>query len=217
VNYPKVENISISSISDAIDKLHGKPCVLGYGFRKSRHAMVSGRASTINIVCSRGTLNISLEPISILEFISKPQFINPVLVMNVISTQDVYVAGLGGLIALNCVMKGFKGAIVDGAIRDLDEIVALDFPVWYKKESPLTFVNRLLSVEVGKDIFCGGVPVGHGDLIVADTDGAVCIPREKEREVLCLAEEIEIKEVEMAKVIRRTGSIGSAIKEVNRI
>jgi 4-hydroxy-4-methyl-2-oxoglutarate aldolase len=78
---------------------------------------------------------------------------------------------------------GLQGMVIDGAIRDVQGIKDLDFPVFCRA----TTLCASVKAEKGEwqvPISSGGVSVSPGDIIVGDADGVIVIPKEKEEEVL---------------------------------
>ena len=71
---------------------------------------------------------------------------------------------------------GIAGALVDGAVRDLDEIESAGLPVWAGAVTPRTGNRKLEAVSINRPISCAGVQVRPGDLVVADRTGACFIP-----------------------------------------
>lgn len=75
--------------------------------------------------------------------------------------------------------KGKKGAgmVIDGCVRDWAKIQALDIPMWLRGVTPNYHAQTsLMPFAVNTPVACGGVTVMPGDIIVADDDGAVCVP-----------------------------------------
>jgi regulator of RNase E activity RraA len=75
--------------------------------------------------------------------------------------------------------KGLKGAgvVIDGCIRDFGKVQKLDIPLWLRGVTPNYHAQtNLMPHAVNVTIACGGVTVVPGDIIVADDDGAVCVP-----------------------------------------
>jgi RraA family protein len=86
-------------------------------------------------------------------------------------------AVLGDLISTKAKHRGIAGFIVDGLVRDLPDILGLDFPVFARGTTPIGPLHRGPG-EINFPICCGGVVVNPGDLTVADAAGVVVVPRE---------------------------------------
>lgn len=72
--------------------------------------------------------------------------------------------------------QGLRGLIIDGAWRDLDSSQDDDFPIFGKARNPFSPPKRRPG-EVNVAVACGGVVVHAGDLVVADSEGIVVVPR----------------------------------------
>jgi len=96
----------------------------------------------------------------------------------------------GGVMTATVVAKGVRGAVIDGGIRDTAQILAKDFPVYYRYRSPNGSLGRCQITHYEIPVRIGDVFVRPGDIIVGDGDGAVCVPREIALDVLTRAEEI---------------------------
>ena len=79
---------------------------------------------------------------------------------------------------------GCAGAIVDGAVRDVAKIREMEFPVFARGTSPYDSQNRQRVVDIGTPVEIGGVRFSQGDIVFADLDGVVVVPREAEGEAL---------------------------------
>ncbi|MDY0908221.1 RraA family protein [Microbacterium sp. CFBP9034] len=84
---------------------------------------------------------------------------------------------------------GAVGVITDGNLRDTDRIAALGFPAFSRSRRPIDFRARLRIVDVDAPVVLGGVRIEAGDLVMADDDGVVVVPRSHEERVLGLARE----------------------------
>jgi 4-hydroxy-4-methyl-2-oxoglutarate aldolase len=112
----------------------------------------------------------------------------------VMNTQgNVSNSGFGGLLAASCLKIGIRAVIVDGTVRDGEELQALGLPVYARGLAP-NGCNKDGGGEVGAIIACGGVAVRPGDVIVADRDGVTVVPLEDAREVARLAGELMARE-----------------------
>jgi regulator of RNase E activity RraA len=126
-----------------------------------------------------------------------------VLVVN--GGADTNRALIGEMIGIKAKARGLAGFVIDGAARDIDDLAALDMPVFARASSPAgPFKHgpyRLL-----EPIAVGGVCVHPGDAVLADRDGVVVVPRLRLPEVLERAQQIEdlerAKRIDNARPIR---------------
>jgi regulator of RNase E activity RraA len=88
----------------------------------------------------------------------------------------------GGVQAFYARKVGVAGLVVDGAIRDIEDMRKMRFPVYCKGITPAG-PHKGWADNVNVPIQCGGMPVSPGDLIVADDDGVAVVPLEHMREV----------------------------------
>lgn len=93
----------------------------------------------------------------------------------------------GELLSTAAVAKGAVGAVMDGATRDVEQILEIGFPVFSSGFSPLDSAGRQEVVEHEVALQCGNARVHPGDWIVGDIMGVVVIPRDLVQEVLKLA------------------------------
>jgi len=106
----------------------------------------------------------------------------------VIDGVDTRYAVAGGNVCAVAKGRGILGFVIDGVIRDLAEIEELNFPVFAKGVFPVPGGKKVYA-ELAQPITCGGVRVHTGDLVVADREGIVCIPRDKAAAVFDRAQE----------------------------
>ena len=97
------------------------------------------------------------------------------------------VSTFGGLATLAAKVKGIGGLVADGGVRDREEMVQHQFPVFARHMTPLTGRTRLAITGINEPVSSGGVRVRAGDIIVADGSGVVCIPAEHAARVADLA------------------------------
>jgi 4-hydroxy-4-methyl-2-oxoglutarate aldolase len=104
------------------------------------------------------------------------------------TSEPAPVALVGELVATQARVHGVAGILVDGAVRDLDELVELGLPIWarYVRAQGAT-KGRVGELDV--TVVVGGTEIAPGDLIVLDCDGAVAVAAGRAAEVLPLANE----------------------------
>ncbi|WP_219416023.1 RraA family protein [Pseudonocardia nigra] len=86
-------------------------------------------------------------------------------------------AVLGDIISTKARHRGIGGFVVDGLVRDLPSIQALDFPVYARGTTPIGPLHRGPG-EINYPVACGGVVVNPGDVVVADGAGVVIVPQQ---------------------------------------
>ena len=97
----------------------------------------------------------------------------------------------GGLAAIAAKLRGVEGLVVDGGIRDRDEIIGHGFPAFSRHVVALSGRTRIKIIEINTIVKIDGVKVAPGDIIVADGTGVACIPQAVAQKVLLAAKELE--------------------------
>ena len=122
-----------------------------------------------------------------------------------------FIAPWGGLATLSCKMKGVEGVVIDGAVRDVDEIRAMKYPVFSSGITPNAGDPKGMG-EINSEINCAGQMVKPGDYIVGDECGVVVIPKERAYEIARRAKEVEKTESRLYEEIRRGSTLSQVIK-----
>ena len=103
------------------------------------------------------------------------------LVIDDAETRDVGSIGSNNIMGWK--LRGCVGVVTDATARDTDEIATEEIPLYFRHPGRGIRPGRNEIESVNRTIECGGVLVRPGDVIVADGDGVICVPREKAREV----------------------------------
>jgi 4-hydroxy-4-methyl-2-oxoglutarate aldolase len=126
------------------------------------------------------------------------------------SREPAPVALLGELLATQALARGVAGILVDGAVRDVEELVAIGLPVWAR----FVRAQGATKGEVGGldvPVVVGGTTIEPGDVVVMDCDGAMALPRARAGEVLPLA----LERAERERAMRERYAAGELSYDVN--
>ena len=126
------------------------------------------------------------------------------------SDEPVPVALVGELLVTQAVARGVAGILVDGALRDLDELVEIGLPIWAR----FVRAQGATKGQVGKldvPVVIGGAEIEPGDFVVMDCDGAMALPSERVDEVLPLA----LERAERERAMRQRYAAGELSYDLN--
>lgn len=112
-----------------------------------------------------------------------------ILVMDASRTRDVGFCGSNN--ALSWYIRGMRGIVADGGCRDSDEMILQRIPVYHRGSTRGIDPGRVVIESYNTPVNAGGVLVVPGDVIVADTEGVVVVPREKAEAVAAAAHKIQ--------------------------
>jgi len=129
----------------------------------------------------------------------------------VIDVGGVGPAVWGELATHSAIQKGLGGVVIDGAIRDVPEIVKLKFPAYAKMITPTCGEPKGFG-EIGVPIRIGKVKVFTGDWIVGDEDGVVVIPKDKAVEIANRAMDVLERENRIREEIKEGGTLSSVME-----
>ena len=123
-----------------------------------------------------------------------------------------HIAPWGELATHSAKNRGIAGVVIDGAVRDVDDIREMEFPVFARATVPNAGEPKGHG-EINTEITCCGQEVRPGDWIVADESGVVVVPRERAYEVARRAMEVRKTEERIREEIRR----GKTLSEVSEL
>ena len=124
---------------------------------------------------------------------------------------------MGALMSTAMKARGLTAAVVDASVRDLPQLGRIQFPVFSRGIAPSTSVNHFRFAGANIPVTCAGALVNPGDIIVADEDGVVVVPKAKAAEVLKKSEELDNTEHSMYPFIEKFKSIKEAVAKFGRI
>lgn len=187
--------VSTPNISDAMHKkgaMHGiRPIKLGFH--------VVGRALTVCTIDGDWA-----KPIEAIDEAEKGQVI-------VVDVKGGTTAIWGELATWSAKLKGLAGVVIDGAVRDLDDLVKMNFPIFSRYISSNAGEPKGCG-EIKNEIHCGGQIVRNGDWIIGDDSGVVVVPQEIAQEIANRAIDVKEHENRIREEIKKGGSLGSVTK-----
>jgi 4-hydroxy-4-methyl-2-oxoglutarate aldolase len=103
------------------------------------------------------------------------------------------VALVGDLLATQAKARGVAGLLIDGSVRDVDELVEIGLPIW-ARWIRVRGAGKDVPGTIDEPVIVGGARIAAGDTVVLDADGAAVVARERVEEVLEAAKRREEKE-----------------------
>ncbi|MBW3560965.1 MAG: RraA family protein [Actinobacteria bacterium] len=179
-----------SLVSDCIEELGYPARAAAPGlrpFHPDQVRVVAGRAHTCQVHATSDRVEIDV-------LLAMVDATPPDSVVVVAADRDPRVALWGGLMTARVQRRGGRGAVVDGGVRDLHQILPLGFPVFARYRSPLDIRGRAEVVGFGEPVTFRGVEVAPGDVVLADGNGVVVVPTGAEAAVLERCEERLVRE-----------------------
>src|SRR5262245_34670440 len=121
----------------------------------------------------------------------------------VLASNDSVAAHFGELSAEWFRARRVRGAVIDGGTRDAASLARMRFPTFVRYRSPQDSVPRWRVSDWGQPLTIGGVRIALGDVVVADLDGVVVVPRRVAHEVVTRAGKLIGTENAVRKAIKR--------------
>jgi regulator of RNase E activity RraA len=201
----RLRRLDACAVSDALDKLRLPGVVTGLPQRSGR-GRIAGRAVTMKV----GPGTPPPGPPRHLGC-SAIEAAGPDAVIVVEQRSGIEAGCWGGLLTLGAKVRGVAGVIADGPLRDVDEAVAYEFPIFSRSLTSLTARGRVVELGTQVPVQVGSVEVTPGDYVLADQSAVIFIAARDIERVLDAAETIVAKEAAMAKAIAAGTPIGQVM------
>lgn len=187
----RIMALSTTNIADALDALRLKGATYGIRPMWESAGKITGRAVTVKLTAAgetKGKNHLGVMAIEAAEA-------GDVIVIDNGGRLDT--SCWGGILANGAKMKKISGLVVDGAVRDLDDIIDAHFTTYARGTVVSTARGRIMEESTQQMISFGGVQVRPGDVVFGDRSGVVIIPQEHLDTVLDKAETFFQKETAM--------------------
>src|SRR5205809_6170623 len=205
-------HVEAASVSDALEQISERKMYMSHRMRPIFPSKFAGFALTVLLKKESNRDPDALK--GMLAAIDQGSA-NSVYVMVVEDGADI--AGMGGLMGTAMAARNFTGAVIDGGVRDTAYLQKIGFPVYALGVVPSTSVSHYRFAGSNIPVTCDGVPVNPGDIITADPDGVVVVPKGIAPQVLKLAQEMDFKEHSMYAYIEKLKSILEAVAKFGRL
>jgi len=181
--------VSTPNVSDAMHKQGAMQCIrpVAPGFH------MVGRALTVRTIDGDWA-----KPIEAIDKANKGEVI-------VVDVNGGKTAIWGELATWSAKLKGLAGVVIDGTVRDFDDIVKMDFPIFCRHIAPNAGEPKGFG-EIGAEIKCGGQTVRTND------SGVVVVPQEISQEIANRSLSVKETENRIREEIKNGGSLGSVLK-----
>ncbi|HKW17619.1 MAG TPA: RraA family protein [Terriglobales bacterium] len=208
----RYRHVEVASVSDAIEKVAGQRTYLSHRMRPIFTSRFAGFALTVKLKKEENKDPHALDGMLTAIDEGGP---NSVYVMVIEDGADI--AGMGGLMGTAMQARNFSGAVIDGGVRDTAYLTKIGFPVFALGNVPSTSVGHYRFAGANIPVTCDGVSVNPSDIVVADPDGVVVVPRARAADVIAVAEDMDFKEHSMYAYIEKLKSIEEAVKKFGRL
>lgn len=205
-------HVEAASVSDALEQITGKKMYMTHHMRPIFPTKFAGLAVTVLL-----NKEPNHDPNALAGMLAAIDSGAPNSVYVMVVEDGADIAGMGGLMGTAMSSRNFSGAVIDGGVRDVAYLQKIGFPVYALGIVPSTSVTHYRFAGSNIPVVCDGVPVGAGDIIVADADGVVVVPRASAAQVLKVAQEMDFKEHSMYATIEKFKSIQEAVKKFGRL
>jgi regulator of RNase E activity RraA len=202
----------VASVSDALEQLTGRKMYLSHRMRPIFPTKFAGLALTVLLKKEENK-----DPNALSGMLAAIDQGTKDSVYVMVVEDGANIAGMGGLMGTAMYSREYAGAVIDGGVRDVAYLKKIGFPVYALGIVPSTSIHHYRFAGSNIPVVCDGVAVNAQDIVVADQDGVVVVPRADAARVLELAQEMDFKEHSMYAYIEKLKSIEEAVKKFGRL
>jgi regulator of RNase E activity RraA len=203
----RLARLDACAVSDALDALGISGAVSGLP-RRATDQRVVGRTVTVKLVAKDEAPAADGPPRHLGTAAVERATADDVIVVE--QRTGIDAGSWGGILSLGAKLRGVRGIIADGPVRDVDEARAIGLPIFARATTARTARGRVAEAGTNVPVRIGEVEVRPGDYVIADDSGVVFIPAARIEEALERAEGIARREAAMAAALLR-GEPASAV------
>ena len=173
-NLEFLESLFTPLVSDVMDRLGISGYVLPHSIQSifpDPHLKVAGYAYPCRVIPTQEYIEID----NLLKMVDSIPADSMVVVA---ADSDIDAALWGGLMSTRAKARGSRGAVVNGGVRDIEQISRLDFPVFGSYRCVKDIRKRGYMAEFGVDIIISGIRIKPNDIVFGDANGVVVLPSE---------------------------------------
>src|SRR6516164_9949550 len=204
-------HVEVASVSDALEQITGRKMYMSHRMRPIFATKFAGFAVTVVLKKEAND-----DPNALTGMLAAIDHGTKDSVYVMVVEDGVDIAGMGGLMGTAMYSREFAGAVIDGGVRDTAYLKKIGFPVYAMGIVPSTSIHHYRFGGANIPVHCDGVEVKAGDIVTADQDGVVVVPRADAAKVLALAQDMDFKEHSMYAYIEKLKSIEEAVKRFGR-
>jgi regulator of RNase E activity RraA len=204
-------HVEAASVSDALEQITGKKMYMSHHMRPIFPTKFAGYAVTVLL-----KKEPNHDPNALSGMLDTIDHGGPNSIYVMVVEDGADIAGMGGLMGTAMSSRNFSGAVIDGGVRDVAYLRKIAFPVYASGIVPSTSVGHYRATQ-GVPVTCGGIRVAPGDVVVADADGVVTIPKDIAAAVLVKAQALDQTEHSMYGYIEKFRSLEEAVQRFGRL
>lgn len=202
----RLRQLDCCAVSDALDKLKMGGVLTGLP-QRSGSSRIAGRVVTLKLDAGPARAG-AIKHLGC----DAVEQAGPDNVIVIEQRSGVEAGCWGGLLTLGAKVRHVAGVIADGLVRDIDEAIAQEFPVFSRGVTSFTARGRIVERGTQLPVEIGHITVQPGDYVLADQSAIIFIGEREIERVLVAAELIVAKEAAMAKSIQLGTPIGEVMQ-----